>query len=211
MRALPVLLAGLCATLPGFAQDEPENLSDAIAAGEVRLADIHGTGYSTGRALEGLLLNDSGRSRVFSVMLDEPLFLENQGAGSNMLVTKIYHKERPAYYTEGDERVIWVPDGTTKLAVSFGAYSLDFDRHGPTEDEGLEIADMPRGLESLARELGRIERAAKTLNADYVGKGLQVAVWFALGVSLEDIARSFEYDPDHLDIAKALLERLPLE
>lgn len=213
MRALLVLLVGLCAPLIGLAQPEPENLSAAIDRGEAEIILVQGRGSSTGNALEAVLTNPSGEARMFSVWLRRPLFFENKGSGQNMIATRV-HLDEGTFYRYEDTDYIYVQEGQLAAAIDLWSYCVDFDKENPLPSDGfLELRTMPLAVWEMADRISEFEQLAVAdgLNMDEDGRDFtmtvsQLALWLSQGIPANRILARLPYEPGHLEVARLLLE-----
>lgn len=178
-----------------------ETLTELVTSGRVAIADVRGTGSSSGTSLRGALVNQTGSSIEIDVTLLDPLYLRNSGLGQNMVATQVY-EANGSYYEDGSRRFIRLGPNE-RLPVMMVAYCADFERSNPSTSESFVVAAMPVGISEIARRIAAYEAAWPNGN---MVVPVQVALWLAQGVKATEIQQQFSFTPEQLREAHAILQ-----
>lgn len=212
---LLILWAGFFLTFTGCSQSSTDStvtnatptkkeiidLAQLIASGEVTLVKATGNGASSGNSINAVLRNNTNRVIEVPVYMSQPLFLENSGAGQNMVASMVVGADG-RYFKDSEQEIVRLAPGEVFYA-SMVAYCADFEKANPTEDEGFSIAPIPN---HLAPVIHNINAYMKSNSGADITAAAQVAVWMAQGVSAEEISRKFSFNYRDEQLAKEFLK-----
>ena len=197
-----VVLSLLALPLAAQAAD----LAALLDAGQVRLEEVRGTGYSTGTSLDVVVRNTSGRDLEIDTVPSEALFFKNQGDGTHMLVLGLVERSG-GYYEDDDGNTFVELPRNKKLDMGFLASSVEFDRPEPSSGETLLRADMPPYLQRISELLRHIEKVGFEQELEPLDT-IQLALWLYLGMSLEEIEEEYDFAPKDVQAAEEIVRHL---
>ena len=183
-----------------LAQPSVRDLAVEIQANRVRFDTLNGNGSSSGSAIVGELVNLTSGSLRIEVHLGQPLFLENQGAGQNMVVSAIY-LDGGRYQREGSRAFVPIKP-RSKVRVTLIAYCADFDKTNPRSDESFSVGPLPEKLRAVIQ---RIQAHARANPNEDITAGAQAAVWLAQDVSMRTIRTRFAVSQAEEQLARSFL------
>ena len=183
-----------------------ENLTDIVSKGLAEIMFVNGNGSSTGAALDAFLVNRTQQERRFSVQLDEPLFLRNQGAGQNMLITRVLAEHGRYWQSSEDGAFVRIEAGTELVPIVLWGYCVDFDKENPVGMEELQVENLPAHLQDIAELISEFEQLMEGEDEDFTMKVAQIALWKAQGITDASIRARFPHEAEHAEIAHLLLE-----
>lgn len=197
---LSIVLAVLL-LVPGSASvAQVLTLDELVKTGDVLVTDVRGSGYSTGPALHGGLVNTTTKPLRISVHLSEGLYFSPGHPGvQNMLATAVY--EQGGTYYEGEDGPFIELPASGRRSVTFNAYCVDFERDNPGEDDSMTARQLPLWLTGIVGRLLLHERSADT---DRSGIHVQIALWLTLGQTPEEIQERFPFGPQDLAAAQRI-------
>ena len=195
-KIINVLLVAL-SLISTVAHSAPVDFVDEINTGKLSLINARGNGASSGNAIEGHLINNTPNKKRINIDLSRPLYFFNSGEGQNMLATKIVARDG-SYYSDGKSSFIEI-NPKERQAITFIAYCVDFNKNNPTSNESLSIKSIPSNLRKLFN--GIIVSKENNIVA------IQLALWLAQGISIEEIKKRFNFSYADEILAKKLIKQ----
>ena len=180
-----------------------EDLVMLLNADEVRIEQVQGTGYSSGLALQGNLVNTSGRNLEIDVVPSSALYFANRQPGQNMVIVALLERDG-SYYTLGNKAFVEVQRGAT-LPISLIAYCADFDLDNPQSNHTFAVSSLPTTLVGIAEAIRREEERNIEIGSDNT-TALQVALWLAQGVSADEIRERYPFTAQEERLARDLIQ-----
>lgn len=194
-EVLSILLACLF-PIAASADVSTKNLASEIGSGNVSIANVEGTGGSTGTVLDGYLINNTMKEMNLDVFLRDAIHLINQGRGQNMYVLGVL--ERSGRFIRSGKKSFIKLGPKKRIAVKFLSYCADFDKDNPSSGESFVVGTPPKDMGPL---LARISAYHDKYPGRDITKAAQVAIWIARGVSPSAIRDKFEYSQADLELA----------
>ena len=181
-------------------QSVVNDLSSSVERRRIVLESAHGTGASSGSAINGIIRNETDREINIDVFASNPVFLVNRGSGQNMVVTQIYGRDG-SYVSDGKRSFITLRPREQSQVV-FVAYCADFEKENPTESDQFILGQVPTELRSVVESIAAFARTNP--NRD-ITAAAQVAIWLAQGINSQEIAKKFSFSPEDERLAYTFL------
>jgi hypothetical protein len=176
-------------------------IADALRTGSITLA-CSGNGSSSGAAVEGYITNKTTRVLYIDVHLSAPLYLKNSGNGQDMVALEVYLASGE-YSSLGSLEFIEIGTGT-RTPIIFTSFCVDFESDNPESSERFTVASVPFG-DSVMRVVNNAGAYMRSHPDEDSVAAVQIAIWLALGTSIEHIGDKFEFSDADVGLARTLL------
>lgn len=198
-----VLTVGLVLALSGSAQAQiaVKDLGSVLGEGKVKFIEIRGTDASSGASVEATLENLTDAVLNINVYMANPMFFINRGKGQNMAALQVYLSDG-SYKTYGTQSFISLRPRQRENVI-FIAYCANFEKDNPSTSETFTIGELPQNLKKV---LANITQYAKKYPDEDITTAAQIALWYAMGWSSNEISKKFAFTEEDDILAKSLLK-----
>lgn len=179
-----------------------ERLEFIDAINQVKLEyKFHGNGNSTGAAVEGTIKNPGKEIIQIEVNQQKPLFLENSGAGQNLVLFQLFYSNGKYLRDDFTTYLEFKPDTIYNIVGNSLCYN--FEKPNPEPNENLIVKILPDTLKTydfIVKIKDAIVKKKTTM------KQAQCALWYVQGTGLDKINTKFEIELNELEKIRELIE-----